>query len=55
MGKKLLAYFDKAREKGGIAARVRLAMLTRMSSEMAEESEDSPEKIKMFEEAMRRL
>jgi hypothetical protein len=55
MGKKLLTYFEKAGEKGGISAKVRLAMLTKMSSQMAEVAEDSPENIKLFEEAMKKL
>jgi hypothetical protein len=55
MGKKLLTYFEKVGEKGGIHAKVRLAMLTKMSSQMAEVAEDSPENIKLFEEAMKKI
>jgi hypothetical protein len=55
MGSKLVSYFDKAKEKGGIGMQVKLAMLTKMSSKTAGEAPDSPENIKLFDEAFAKL
>ena len=55
MGAKLEAYFDKAGQLGGLEAKVKLAMLTKLSGKMAKEAPDSPENIKKFEEAMAEL
>ncbi|MFP3975954.1 MAG: hypothetical protein ACOC6S_03680 [Chloroflexota bacterium] len=55
MGERLTTYFDKAKEKGGAAAAVKLAMITKMSSQQAKEAEDSDENIKKFEEAIAQI
>lgn len=55
MGEKLAAYFEKAKAKGGLLSAVKLATLTKMSGKAAAAAEDSPENIKLFEEAMRQL
>ncbi len=55
MGNRLVAYFEKAKAKGGLIGQVKLATLTRMSSKAAAEAEDSPENIKLFEEARKQI
>ena len=55
MGLKLVEYFEKAKTKGGIGSQVKLAMLTKMSSKTAKEALDSPENIKLFEEAFLKI
>lgn len=55
MGERLAAYYQKAQEKGGIPAKLKLAMITKMSSAQALSAEDSPENIKVFEQAVTQL
>jgi hypothetical protein len=55
MGAKLSAFYDKAKEMGGLKAQMRMAILTRISSTKAKEADDSPENIKKFEEALNEL
>ncbi|MDF1532334.1 MAG: hypothetical protein SCH39_03575 [Methanosarcinales archaeon] len=55
MGSRLEAFFDQAEKKGGLAAQVKLAMLTKMSSKGAASAADSPENIKLFEDSMAKL
>jgi len=55
MGVQLVAYFDKAKDKGGLQAQIKLAMMTKASAAKATEMPDSPENIKLFEEAMGKL
>ena len=55
MGKQLAAFYDKANEKGGISARVKIAMITKMAVAKAEEAADSPENIKLFEQALAQI
>ena len=52
MGAQLVVYFDKAKAKGGLQAQIKLAMITKMSSQVAASAPDSPENIKMFEDAI---
>lgn len=52
MGKKLEAYFADADKLGGMRAKVKLAMLTKLSAKTAGEATDSPENIAMFEAAL---
>ncbi|MBN2239675.1 MAG: hypothetical protein JW712_07865 [Dehalococcoidales bacterium] len=52
MGAVLVSYFDKAKEKGGLEALVKMAMLTKMSKQKAENSEDSKENIELFVKAL---
>ena len=55
MGTILASYFDKAKESGGIAAQVKLAMLTKMSLAKATGEPDSPENVKVFDEAIKQI
>lgn len=55
MGGQLVAFFDKANSKGGLQGQVKLAMLTKMSKQAAADAADSPENIKMFEDALGQL
>jgi len=52
MGKKLEAYFADADKLGGMRAKVKLAMLTKLSAKTSADVPDSPENIAMFEAAM---
>ncbi len=55
MGDRLVEYYSKAKEKRGMEGKIKLAMLTKMSSAQAKESPDSPENIKLFEEAIAQI
>jgi hypothetical protein len=55
MGAALTAFFDKAKAKGGLAAQVKFAMMTKMSSEQAGQAPDSPDNIRKFEDALAQL
>jgi hypothetical protein len=55
MAAQLVGFFDHAKAVGGLDARIKLAMVTRMSSQTAREAPDSPENIKLFTDAMRQL
>ena len=55
MGEKLLVFYARAKEKGGLTAQVKLATITRMSSQAAAKAEDSPENIKIFQDAMKQI
>ena len=55
MGTVLVSYFEKAKAKGGLAAQVKLAMLTKLSSEQASAVADSPENVKKFDEALAQI
>jgi len=55
MGAKLINYYEAAKVKGGVSAQIKLAMITCMSQQKAKESPDSPENIKIFEDALKKL
>jgi hypothetical protein len=55
MGARLTTFYDHAKATGGIEARLKLALVTRMSSVQAKEAPDSPENITRFENALRQL
>ena len=55
MGARLIVFFDQAEKNGGISAQVKLAMLTKMSSKKAAGEADTPENIKLFEDALSKL
>ncbi len=55
MGAKLMAFYEQAKARGGIQAKVKLAMITKLSSNDAESAPDSPENIKRFEEALKQV
>ncbi len=55
MGQRLLKEYEKAYALGGMKARMRLAVLTRIPSQKAEKDPDSPENLAKFEAAMREI
>lgn len=55
MGAKLLKIYDMAKAEGGLAMQMRLAMKTTMSSAKAGEAPDSPENIKNFCDAFKKI
>ena len=55
MAAKLNEFYKQAAQEFGLAGRIKLAMLTKISSEKAEAAEDSPENIRIFEQALRQL
>jgi hypothetical protein len=55
MAAKLEEFFTQANDKWGAAGRMKLAMLTKMSSMQAKAAEDSAENLQAFESAMRQL
>jgi hypothetical protein len=55
MGQKLDAYFIQAEKLGGVKAKVKLAMITKMSVSSAKAAPDSPTNIKLFEGAMAQI
>ena len=52
MGEKLSKFYEKANEIGGMKARMRLAILTNISSVKAAQEPDSEENVKKFEAAI---
>jgi len=52
MGAKLMAYYDQAANLGGLKAKMRLAVLTGISSATAASVEDSADSVKKFENAL---
>ena len=55
MAAKLSEFYKKAAQEFGLPGRVKLAMLTKIASEKAEAAPDSPENIRIFEQAMAQL
>jgi hypothetical protein len=55
MAQRLLKFFEDAEKKGGFALTVKLAMVTKISSVKAKDLPDSPENIKLFEDAFKQL
>lgn len=55
MGARLVEAFSQAAKEFGTAGRMKLAMLTKMSSGVAQTAPDSPQNLKLFQEAMERL
>ena len=55
MAAKLNQFYDEAAKMGGLKAKMRLALLTLISSAKAGGEPDSPENIKKFEQAMLEL
>ena len=55
MAAKLEQYFDRANAEWGAVGRMKLAMLTKMSSAQAKTVEDSAGNIQAFETAMQQL
>ncbi|HVP33173.1 MAG TPA: hypothetical protein VMT09_05925 [Steroidobacteraceae bacterium] len=55
MAAKLNEFYKQAAQEFGLAGRIKLAMLTKISSEKAEAAEDTPENLRIFEQAMQQL
>ena len=55
MAAKLNEFYKQAAQEFGLTGRIKLAMLTKISSEKAEAAEDSPENIRVFEQALQQL
>jgi hypothetical protein len=55
MAAKLTQFYAQAADQYGVMGRMKLAMLTKISSEKAGTEADSPENIKLFEQAMIQL
>jgi hypothetical protein len=55
MAAKLNEFYKQAAQEFGLAGRIKLAMLTKISSEKAEAADDSPENIRIFEQALQQL
>ncbi len=55
MGQKLKSFYDEAEKLGGIKAKMRIAVLTAISSVKALEAPDSPENIAKFDNAMKEI
>lgn len=55
MAAKLTAFYAEATKQYGVMGRMKLAMLTKISSEKAGTEADTPENIKLFEQAMQQL
>ena len=55
MGAKLIEFYDKAKAKGGLQSQVKLAMITKIASSKAADLPDSPENIKLFEDAFSKI
>ncbi|MGA8036676.1 MAG: hypothetical protein WA823_16485 [Candidatus Acidiferrales bacterium] len=55
MGAKLLAVYEHAQKELGAPGRMRIAILTSLSSIKAGDAPDSPENLKLFQDAMAKL
>ena len=55
MAAKLTEFYAQATKQYGVMGRMKLAMLTKISSEKAGTEPDSPQNIKLFEQAMAQL
>jgi hypothetical protein len=52
MGAKLEALYAEADRVGGMKAKVRMAMITKLTTKTAGSAPDSPENIKIFQDAL---
>jgi hypothetical protein len=55
MGQQLAGFYDKAKAMGGMKAQMRMAMITKVPSAQAGSVPDSPDKIAVFEQALKEL
>jgi hypothetical protein len=55
MGAILLGYYEEVGRELGLDARTRLAMLTKISSTVARDAEDSLANVRLFEQVLARL
>ena len=55
MAAKLTEFYTQASKQFGMSGRMKLAMLTKISSERAGAEADTPDNIRLFEQAMAQL
>ncbi len=55
MGQQLAAYYDMAKAMGGMKAQMRMAMITKVPSAQASSMPDAPDKVAVFEQALKEL
>jgi len=55
MGAKLVDFYEKAKEIGGLKGQMRMAVLTSVPSAKAKDASDSPDLIKKFEQALTQI
>jgi len=55
MGAKMMAIFDRIKEKGGMAAQMRLVMFTGIATQQAKDSADTPEMLKKLADAFKEI
>ncbi len=55
MGVQLVDFYKQATSEFGVTGRVKLAMLTKVSSEKAQSEPDSAEAIKLFQKSLDQL
>jgi hypothetical protein len=55
MGQQLSGYYEKAKAMGGMKAQMRMAMITKVPSAQAGSLPDSPDKVAIFEQALKDL
>ena len=52
MAAKLLEFYEKAGQAGGLQGKVKMAIITQLPSQKAAAAPDSPENIALFERAL---
>ena len=55
MAAKLVNFYTLMAKDYGVTGRMKLAMLTQISSDMAQTAEDSPDNIRKFEEVTKQI
>ena len=55
MAAQLVNFYEKVAQEHGVVGRMKLAMLTQISSVKAKAEEDSPENIRKFEAALTQI
>ena len=55
MGAELVSVYEQVSKEFGLMGRIKLAMLTKTSSDQAQKEIDSPDKIKLFQQAVTQL
>lgn len=55
MAAKLTEFYNQAAKEFGLSGRIKLAMLTKIPSEKAGAVADSPDTIRIFEQALKQL
>lgn len=55
MGAKLREFYNEAKNIGGLKATMRIAMITKIPSTKADTEDDSPDNIKIFQDALEEI